>query len=259
MINVAGCGVYNLQINPVTTNATFNPFTIREVREALNWLIDRNYIAEEIMRGLGIPQYTLFRVGSPEYVRYIDLMIQYERKYAYDFEKARQVITEALTKAGAVFRDGKWYYGAQPIVVKILARSEDVRRDIGAYLAEQLRKLGFEVDIRTVPATVAVPIVYRGDPRTGEWHIYTEGWSFTGGMTAYEDDIFEFYYMSPFSGTIFNEQYSDYVRERLPAEFKEVAKKLTGGEYKSLAERRQLVEKALQYALSESTRVWLVT
>ncbi|RFA94531.1 ABC transporter substrate-binding protein [Pyrobaculum aerophilum] len=259
LIDVAGCGVYNLQVNPVTTNATFNPFTIREVREALNWLVDRNYIAEELMRGLGIPQYTPFRVGSPEYVRYIDLMIQYERKYAYDFEKARQVITEALTRAGAVFRDGKWYYGDQPIVIKIIARAEDVRRDIGAYLAEQLRNLGFEVDIRTVPASVAVPIVYRGDPRTGEWHIYTEGWAFTGGMTAFEDDSFEFFYMSPFSGTIFNEQYSDYARERLPAEFKDVAKKLTGGEYKSFAERRQLVEKALQYALSESTRVWLVT
>jgi len=258
LINVAGCGVYDLLINPVTPNEGFNPFTIREVREALNWLVDRRYIAEELMKGLGLPQYTLFRVGSPEYVRYMDLMIAYERKYAYDFEKAKQVIIEAMTKAGAVMRDGKWYYGDKPVVVKIIARVEDVRKDIGAYVAEQLKKVGFEVDLQVVPRTVAASKVIRGDPRTGEWHIYTEGWAYTGGMAAYEDDNFEFYYLSPFSGTILNPQYSDYIK-KIPPELNETATKLSGGKYKSFAERRALVEKALEYALKESIRVWLVT
>ncbi|MGC9106760.1 MAG: ABC transporter substrate-binding protein [Infirmifilum sp.] len=259
LINVAGCGVYDLQVNPVTMNGTFNPFAIREVREALNWLIDRSYIAQELMKGMGLPQYTPFRVGSPEYVRYIDLMVVYERKYSYNFKKASEVITEALKKAGAVLRDGKWYYGDKPIVIKIIARSEDVRRDIGVYVAEQLKKLGFEVDIRIVPSRVAVPIVYRGDPRKGEWHIYTEGFAYTGGITGYEDDNFAYYYTSPFSGTILNTQYSDYAREKIPPEFKKIAERLAQGDYKSLDERRQLVEKALEYAMKESVRVWLVT
>ncbi len=258
VINVAGCGVYNLQINPATTETGFNPFTIREVREALNYLVDRKYIAEELMRGLGIPQYTLFRVGSPEYVRYIDLMLAYESKYAYNPEKGRQMIFDALRRAGAEFRDGKWYYQGEPIRIIIFARAEDVRKDIGQYLGKILEELGFTVEVQVQPAAKAVPVVYRGDPRKGEWHIYTEGWAFTGGMTAYEDDNFEFFYASAFSGTILNPELSDYP-ERMPAELKELARRMTGGEYRDVLERRSLVERLLDLTLRESVRVWLVT
>jgi peptide/nickel transport system substrate-binding protein len=34
-----------------------NPFGVREIREAMNWLLDRDYIVQEIMGGLAIPKY----------------------------------------------------------------------------------------------------------------------------------------------------------------------------------------------------------
>ena len=43
--------VDDMFINPVQNDASvggFNPFAIREVREAMHWLIDRDYIVEQV-------------------------------------------------------------------------------------------------------------------------------------------------------------------------------------------------------------------
>ncbi|MEM2820793.1 MAG: ABC transporter substrate-binding protein, partial [Thermoproteota archaeon] len=65
-------GANQLLINPLETTEGFNPFTIREVREALNWLIDRNYIVNEIFKGRAVPRWTMFRAVSPDYSRIVD-------------------------------------------------------------------------------------------------------------------------------------------------------------------------------------------
>jgi hypothetical protein len=53
-------GSYNeLSFNPVgpvfESTGKLNPFAVPAMRQAMNWLIDRDYIAQEIMGGLGIP------------------------------------------------------------------------------------------------------------------------------------------------------------------------------------------------------------
>jgi peptide/nickel transport system substrate-binding protein len=58
-------GSYNeLSFNPVgpvfESTGKLNPFAVPAVREAMNWLIDRNYITQEIMGGLGTPRYVPF-------------------------------------------------------------------------------------------------------------------------------------------------------------------------------------------------------
>ena len=50
-----------------STTARLNPFSNPKVREAVNWLIDRNYIAQEGMGGLGTPRYVPILSTFPDY------------------------------------------------------------------------------------------------------------------------------------------------------------------------------------------------
>jgi len=243
-------GAYDIFVNPVKTKTGFNPFTIREVREALNYIIDREYIAKEILKGYAVSRWTVFRAVSPDYARNADFMKALELKYAYNFEKGKKMITEALTKAGAILKNGKWYYNGKPIVLKFFIRIEDYRKEIGDYVASQLEKVGFTVEKLYRPARDAVPIVYGSDPREGKWHLYTEGWAYTA-ISAYDDIDPDFFCTSPYSGAVFKVY-------KPPEELVEVAKKLSAAKYKSLKERNELVRKAAELALEDSVRIWLV-
>ena len=44
-----------------------NPFAVPRVREAMNWLIDREFIAQEILGGMGVPRYTVLNTVFPDY------------------------------------------------------------------------------------------------------------------------------------------------------------------------------------------------
>jgi len=243
-------GAYDIFVNPVKTKTGFNPFTMREVREALNYIVDREYVSKEILKGYAIPRWTVFRTVSPDYARNVDFMKSLELKYAYNFEKGKKMIADALTKAGAVLKGGKWYYNGKPIVLKFFIRIEDYRRDIGDYVASQLEKVGFTIEKLYRPARDAVPIVYGGDPTEGRWHLYTEGWAFTA-ITAYDDTDPDFFCTSPYSGAVFNVY-------KPPKELVEVAKKLSAAKYTSFEERNELVRKATELALKDSVRIWLV-
>ncbi len=78
---------YELTFNPAG-NPTFegtgklNPFSSMKIREAMNWLVDRDYINQEIYGGQAIPKWFPFVAGFPEYGRYIDLFRPYEVIYA---------------------------------------------------------------------------------------------------------------------------------------------------------------------------------
>ena len=51
LLNPAPNGApYQLKVN---NNLEFNPFAIREIRYALNFLLDRKYVVDEILKGFG--------------------------------------------------------------------------------------------------------------------------------------------------------------------------------------------------------------
>ncbi|MDH5795793.1 MAG: ABC transporter substrate-binding protein, partial [Candidatus Bathyarchaeota archaeon] len=67
---VTAYGLYNeFFINPLVTTESYNPFQIREVREALNWLIDRNYMVNELWFGRGVPKWHFPMTSAPDYGR----------------------------------------------------------------------------------------------------------------------------------------------------------------------------------------------
>ncbi len=239
-----------LLINPLVTETGFNPFSIREVREALNWLIDRNYIVNEIMKGDGVARWTEHRAVSPDYARVIDAMKILEAKYQYDFEKAKSQIFDALTDAGATLKQGKWYYDDAPISIIFLIRPEDERKDIGDYVADQLDLLGLTVVRDYKPSAQA----YRlwgamGPTKRGEWHIYTGGWAHTA-ITAYLDDDPWFMYSAD-NCPLFEEFDA-------PPLLREAMDKLNNGDYKSQDDRNELIKRINDIWLQDGVHIWII-
>ena len=171
-------------VGPTFEDGRYNPFGNLRIREATNWLIDRDYIAQELYGGLALPKFTMLNNAYVDYSRVVETARFLESKYAYDFEQAKQVIWEELMNDGCRLVDGIWTYNGEPIEILILARSEDQRAFVGDYLADQLEAIGFKtsVDLRT--GAEASPIWMMGDPWLGQWHAYTGGW---GAGAVYRD------------------------------------------------------------------------
>jgi peptide/nickel transport system substrate-binding protein len=190
---------YELTFNPVgpefPATGKLNPFSVPRIREAMNYLIDRNYLANEIMGGLAVPRYTALAPSFPDYGRYADLIRRLEREYAYNFDKARTIIGEEMQKLGARLEGGKWTYKGEPVTLIFLIRTEDQRKQIGDYIASQLERLGFTVDRQYKTSREASPIWIRGNPADGKWHIYTGGW-ITTEVSRDEGDNFGSFYTS---------------------------------------------------------------
>jgi peptide/nickel transport system substrate-binding protein len=123
-------GSYNeLSFNPVgpvfESTGKLNPFAVPAVREAMNWLIDRQYVAQEIMGGLATPRYVPFNTASGDYALMADVIRALEAKYAYNPERAEEVISAEMEKLGAMKVDGKWMYNDEPVEISVLIRVED--------------------------------------------------------------------------------------------------------------------------------------
>jgi peptide/nickel transport system substrate-binding protein len=120
---------YELTFNPAG-DPTFandpeklNPFSSARVREAMQMLVDRDYINQEIYGGNAVPKFVSFVSGFPEYGKYIDLIRPYEVKYAPNREKVVEIVTEEMEAMGATMVDGKWTYNDAPVEITFLIRS----------------------------------------------------------------------------------------------------------------------------------------
>lgn len=250
-------GLYDeITFNPVGPTfpgtGKLNPFSVPRIREAMNWLIDRIHIAEEIYGGLAIPRYTAIVPVFPDYARFAETAGRIELEYAHDPEKAERIITEEMEKLGAELIDGKWLYGGEPVELKFVIRIEDLRLEIGHYLSDLLEELGFVVERMEKTAAEASPIWILGDPADGEWHLYTGAWVSTV-ISRDEGDNFDFFYTPRgMWGLPLGMAYK-------PApEFDEASERLALRDYKTLEERAEMFARAMKLSMKDSARVWLV-
>jgi peptide/nickel transport system substrate-binding protein len=248
---------YDLTLNPaVFETAGFNPFSNPKVREAMNHLIDRNYIVDEISKGLAVPKWVPTSNGIPDYGRLAPTIKVLEAKYSYDFEKAREIFTTELEKMGAKFIGGRWYYNDEWIEIKFLIRNDDIQRwQIGDYVANQMEKLGFQTDRRYGKSAELSPIWAQPIPSTGQFHIYTGGWIATAIDRDAGDD-FAFFYTKLSLMAIYGYTLWEY-KENDP-EFYDIADRLNRGDWTSWEERNQLWRRALVLCMEDSNHVWLV-
>ncbi|MGC8935193.1 MAG: ABC transporter substrate-binding protein [Thermoproteota archaeon] len=245
-------GMFNeITFNPAEfKSGDLNPFADPAIREAMNYIVDRNYIANDIFGGLAVPKWVSHVSAFPDYGKLADVIKPLEFKYRYDFEKGKTIIYEEMAKLGATLKEGKWYYKDKPVVIKLVIRIEDQRKQIGDYFASQLEKLGFTVEKLYKSSREASPIVFKGDPTLGQWNAYTAGW-IAGGISLDDSGDLGFFY-TPLG-------YGNYMKYSKPDPILyEIAQKLWAGQYKDDAERVALMAKGLPLALKDSLRIWLV-
>jgi len=243
-----------LTVNPAGpkfADGRINPFYVPRIREALNWLINRRYVAEELYGGLAAPRYLPINTAFPDYARLADVARVLELRYRYDPERARRVIGEEMEKLGATLENGRWMHEGAPVRVTILIRNEDERRRVGDYVAGLVEQLGFDVERLYRTAEEASRIWILGDPAAGRWHLYTGGWV---SVTINRDQAegLDFYYTPRGRPEPLWQAY------RPLREFDEIANRLQRRDYSTWAERQEMMAAGMTLAMENSVRVWLV-
>lgn len=252
---------YDLAFNP-SGGPTFandptklNPFSSARVREAMNWLIDRDALNQQVFGGNAVPKYVSFISGFPEYGRYIDLIRPYEVYYAPNRAQAVQVIGEEMSAMGARLINGSWYYEGNVVVITFLIRTDGdgTRRVMGDMISDWLEEVGFTVE-RVYGNSTELSAITSGDTENGTWHIYTNAFSATS-VTRDNTYDFELYYSprSKFGGSSLWQAYDDLTPEEL-----NLFTALSNKYYYSVKERRSLISEALDVAFKYSYRVWLL-
>jgi peptide/nickel transport system substrate-binding protein len=228
-----------------------NPFGDPKVREAMNMLIDRNYITSEIFGGLAVPKWVSSSRFMADYARYIDVIRALEVQYAYNPDTAKDIITTEMEGMGATMgSDGKWQYNGSPITLVELIRTEDQRREIGDYVANQLESIGFTVDRQYKTSSEASAIWNQSDPAEGQWNVYTGAWIYNS-ISRDDATDFGFFYTPLGSGSPLWQAFTP------TPEFLDVATRLWTNDFSSLDERAQLFAEAEPLALQDSSRMWL--
>ncbi len=268
LITVPG-SIEDMLFNPSPFNATaaatlFNPFSVTEVRSAMQYLFDRSYITREIYGGSAFPQTALESSQSPEYARDPAFFAGLEAKYAYNVATAQQMVqlglagvpNVAFTTGGACASGTPtscWTYKGQPIILQGIVRVEDQRHPIGDYATAQLRAIGFQVNEQVVTGQVAFGKVYYGDPTGGAWNFYTEGFAATT-IVAWADTDPYYYYCGGQGDPSF---YNNGGLYRPPQDLIDACAKLLGASYSSVAERQSLFETAAAEGANQGVRVFL--
>ncbi|MCX7838839.1 MAG: ABC transporter substrate-binding protein [Anaerolineae bacterium] len=238
-------------VGPTFKDGRLNPFSVPAIREAMNWLVDRDYVVKEIYGGLAIPMYTVLNPVFPDYAKVADVARALEIKYSYNKDKAKAQIEAEMKKLGAELVGGKWTYKGTPVTVILIIRTEDERRAIGDYVAKQLEDLGFTADRQYKTSAEASPIWLSGDPAEGKWHVYTGGWI----STVVNRDLannFTYYYTARGRSEPLWQAYKP------SPEFDKISERLTRRDYKDVAERTKMFAEALDLSMKDSARVWLV-
>ncbi len=247
-------GSYSILVNPAESEK-FNPFSSKEIRFALNYLVDRKLIVNELMGGYGAPIISYYSPSDPEYLTIIEQLETFSFKYNPTL--AEKIISEELKKRGVNKIDGKWEIDSNPIEITIFIRSDDpVRKSIGEILAVELQRIGFTIKKDFGDLNKAFVVVYGSDPSELKWNLYTEGWGRSSFVKYDSVGLGQMY--SPWFSSMpgFNDPtYWNYENEKLD----EITQKIYTGDFKTVEERAQLVQEAVVEGVNESVRIFLAS
>jgi len=243
---------------PHLEDGSLNPFHSPKFREAINWLIDRNYMVEEYLGGMGEPRYTMLGPSFPDYDdRYPDLAAELEDYYAHDPDRAEEIMTGEMEEFGAELVDGTWHYEGEPVELIFLLRADLAPwPDAGHYVADKFEDMGFTIERMERTGDDASPLYTGSHPAEGEFHVYTGGWVSTTISRCQAHNFDQMYTHRVMPWPIF-----DTLEPQLTEEFPELdeaSDKLRHSEFTTMEEREELFEKVLWESLKFSPRIFVM-
>lgn len=248
---------YGISLNPAvfTDQNVLNPFSNRKIREALNWLIDRNYLNQEIYAGGSLPKFFPITTQLTEYTNLIETARKLEAKYAYNPERAKQVIDAEMPGMGAeLAADGKWQYKGKPVSLIFLIRpdGDGTRKPMGDYVANQLETVGFTVDRQYKKSSEAFPIWLGTAAKDGQWNLYTAGYT-PGGFPRDERALLQQSYLP--TSIQASEPFISNVADQ---EFQKLGDDLAQGNFATKEQRDEMMARGLELAMEDSLFVWTI-
>ncbi len=248
---------YNMLYNPAvcTDETILNPFSNRKIREATNYLYDRNYINQEMYAGGGLAKFFTIQTNGPDYADLADVARALESKYAYNPEKATEMIKVEMEAMGATMgADGKWMYNDAPVNILLLIRndSDGTRIPVGDYVATHLQLAAFTDHPQYNTGSEASHLCNQSEPADCLWTAYTAAWGSTA-ISRDEKNMFQQMYLntSVQGMPVFLANVSD-------PEFQKLGDDLNNGVFKTLEERREMFTRAMELSLEDSFQVWLI-
>ncbi|MEO9276550.1 MAG: ABC transporter substrate-binding protein [Nitrososphaera sp.] len=243
---------YSLLVNPAKSDK-FNPFSIKDVRFALNYLVNRDLIVDELLNGYGLPMISAYKPNDPDYLLILNELQSFN--FRYDPSFAENMMSNALQSAGAQKIDGKWYYNSKPIELTIFIRNDDpIRKSIGEIISSQLQEIGFTVSKDYGDLTKAFSVVYGSNPADLKWSIYTEAWSMSGFVKY--DSVMTAQMYSPWFSNMPGFNNPSYWNYQNP-EIDSVSQAIFVGNFTSESERTNLIKKAVSLGVEDSVRIFL--
>jgi peptide/nickel transport system substrate-binding protein len=249
-------GSLGLLINPAPAAESniLNPFQFREVRYALNYLIDRDFVINEILKGYGSPLIGPVGIYSPEYLNVIDVVESFG--FRYNPSLAANMISGPLIGAGATNEGGKWTFNGNPITIKVLIRQDDVQKEsMGQLIASELEKIGFSIQREYGDLNKANTVVYGSDPKNLQWQIYTEEFAGSSAFVRY-NPITPGQMYAPWTSGMPGSQNPSYWNYQ-NATLDEVTEKIAFFNFTSEEERNHLVGDAVKMGIQESVRLFV--
>lgn len=268
-------GSWSLLLNPIPNKAPytfqhkdgrtiFNPLAIREVRYAINWLIDRKKIVDEILLGAGEPMITAQTPSQPGTYRFnlvpakLGMSVRgNEKKAIADIDAAMQAAAALPENKGKLAKSGQfWAWEGQPVTIRFIIRVDDPTGRLleGRYIAAQLEKAGLKVEQLEYDRSKAGGLVYSGDPAAWEWSMYTEGWGAGATRSWWDVTISQMY--SPYYGYMPGGQtagFWNYVNDEIDA----IAQKNINGWFLTSDEYWSGNIKVQEMALREAVRIYV--
>lgn len=236
---------------PILSDGRLNPFHAPEIREALNWLIDRHHIADELYGGLAVPRLLPIGNAFPDYARLAPVVRELEQYYRYDPARARAAIETGMRRLGAERRGATWYHAGEPVRIIAIIRTETERRRLGDYVADRLAAEGFVVERIYRNVAESSRIWLGTDPLDGAWNLFLGAWMATRIVRDQADNL-SFYYTRRGRPDSWWQAFDP------DPEFDALAARLENRDYADWEERQRLMARGLAMALKESTNVWTV-
>lgn len=252
-------GYYGISLNPAvfTDTSRLNPFSNHKIRESLNWLIDRNYINQEIYAGGSMPRLLPITTQLVEYTNLIDTARALEAKYAFNPDKAKEVIDAEMPGMGAELgSDGKWQFNGAPVTLAFIIRSDGdgTRQPMGDYVSNQLESVGFTVDRQYKTSSEAFPIWQGTTASDGQWNLYTAGY-IPSGLASLRDErgnIQQSYLNTSVQAS------EPFISNVSDPELQKLGDDLANGNFSSKEERDNMMKRALELSLEDSLFVWVI-
>ena len=244
----------------------FNPFAIREIRYALNWLINREEIVETVLGGSGAPMLGAIGPSHPANASLYKIYQQLGLSPEGNPTKSKAMLDEALEKINNTWKDMgapyrvrrdaegwlEFYDGTQwkDVEINFFIRIEDERHELGLHVAQVIEnQWKIKVNEYEYDRTVVNTVIYGSDPLAYQWDLYTAGW-LSMAEEAYPDGNLLWYYF-------FTTFYKMPPGQVANASIQNVGWKLYLGLFENETVYWDLCEKLLAMGIQEGFRVFV--